>query len=404
MTEDINKVFDLDLDSDINSVDSIVKDEEESSLNDIEENIEDIKFPKVVMDTKQFREFVRTARFIASSNGKDLIGQSICIEALKDKVVCRVSDLDVYFEQVIDRMDADGIEETIVVPISIINKILNAVTSKFVIYRDGEDLYIKIFGGGVLIETFSLGADKFQIKGSYIDKGSVNSSKLVKWVTDLSKVASVAMTPNEKRIIFDDGMVFASYFWACTFAEAEGMPNMDLKWKDMRVVASALSGKSCELSIGEVTSNNVKRMRISGDGFKYTFLVTESKFYAVLKKEVDRVRGRKVEGEEIKTAPIYKIIELAADLPYSSGKLGISMSNKGITANMKMKSGKVNSFELVSGGKYSGEDKSVDMQANLLRVFMSMLASKEDANIDINEDIMYMGNEDYTCIIFNDII
>ena len=137
--------------------------------------------------TKEFKE-VR----------KEYVLQDLCsfkAHVENEKVVARSTDFDVYVESKLELLNVDNIlTEAVVIPTDIVMKLVKAVPVNTIIYKSEEDgnFYMRLYGGDIVLETYTMGVDKFMFQDDVEQKARVSANDLYSVMKDFTPVVTAA--------------------------------------------------------------------------------------------------------------------------------------------------------------------------------------------------------------------
>lgn len=394
------------MDLDIDHVDLDGMNLEDMDLSDFGEVNETIDYPHIKVGSKMFKEFLKVAKKVCASGGKDIISKAICLQydKEKEKVVGYATDFDVYIQQELECLNTENIlEEPVVVPTDILIKLCSAVPSNTIIYKKDDNMFIRLYGGDMELETHAMTVEKFQFLDEVTRVGSVESTPLYGILKDFSPVVSAAVNPAEKRIVVTKDGAYANYMFAILKSESI-TGEFDLKAKDIEVLKALTVNKKDETLTVYRTGENVKAVRcvIEANDFKYAFLVSESSMSDTLKNNMTNVV--KSDGVYVDFIQLYKMVELASELPYALGKVGINYSDDGVYVDVKTKKGASNIFNI--SGSVEGDtaplEKELVVQAKLLRILLRSFASKQSIKLTVSTDGLGVACDDYSSAIYSE--
>lgn len=369
------------------------------------DDVTSIDVPHIKVATKEFKELLKVAKSISSTNAKDIVSKSICIEAKEGKAVAYVTDFDVYLEMNLDLLNTENIlEEPVCFPIDTMIKLMKAVPSSVILFKDEEGFKIKLAGGSIPIETHNLPVDKykFQDELKVSEVANMNSTDLYNILRDFTSVVTSAISPNERRIVFDSEGAVAVYMF--TVIQSHGCyPTMDIKLKDLGVLKNTLAGLDCNLTFFDTADETKsKRKVIQCDKFKYAFLTSDSKPSQTL---IDLSKGiDKDTGLYIDFLQLYKLVELSSELNYSLGKIGLKFTDENkLCLEFKTKKGKDNLFLI--DGTNDGEintNTSIDLQSKFVKVLLSSFSKLSSIKVNITDKALVVSSDSYQSVLFTE--
>jgi len=397
----------MDMDLDLDNVDLDDIDLDNADLTDFGEINETIDEPHLKIGSKSFKEFLKVAKRVSATGGKDIISKATCLQYDPDraKVVGYATDFDVYIESELENLDTENIlMDPVIVPTDIFIKLTGAVPANTIIYKKDDKFFIRLYGGDMELETHQMSVDKFQFTEEIEEKATVDVVNLYSILKDFSPVVSAAANPAEKRIMVSEEGAFANYAFAILKSETV-KGDYDLKPKDIDVLKGlTLKKKDIDLKVYKTTEGTkATRCVIKGDDFKYAFLVSDAAMSDTLKSNMSTVVNQ--DGIYIDFIQFYKIVELAADLPYSLGKVGMNVGEDGVVLNIKTKKGTDNSFNIT--GSFDGTPKVLSseliIQAKLLRVLLRSFAAKQSVKVIITDMALGIVSDDYESVIYTEV-
>lgn len=387
--------LDLDVDESLSSAD----------LSDFGEVDDSVDYPHIKVATKAFKEVLKVAKLISATGGRDIISKSVCLIPDKDngKLICRATDFDSYVEKTVELLNVDNVlTESVQVTTDILIKLSKATPVNTIIYKKDDTFYIRLYGGDMVLETNSFADNKFEFSDKVDKKSTFTSIDFYSMIKDLSTVVSSAVNPVERRIVCQPNFSYASYMWALVQV-VKDFGNFDLKIKDINILRSLLLNKSEEpVSFYKTEdSNPVQRGVIEGDDFKYAFLLSDTTPTAL----IDKVKSVSTDsGVFVDFIQFYKMVELAAELPYATGRISLNYNDEGIEVVLFTKKG--NNTFTISGsieGTPSPLAKPFEVQAKLLRVVLRTFATKSSIKLSIDKEGLGIGADDYQAFLFKEV-
>lgn len=369
-----------------------------SAFGEVDDSID---LPHIKMSTKTFKEVLKVAKTVCAAGGRDVISKAVCLKSEGDKVVCSMTDFDVFLQVKVERLNMDNIlTEPIVIPTDILIKLVKAVPVNTIIYKDGEDLKIRLYGGDIILETFNVDVSKFEYTDPVVKETTVSAKDLYSVMKDFTPIVTAAVAPTERRIVCEPNKAFAFYMWGILCSERP-FADMDIKVKDISVLKTLTLNLDEELTISK-TAEDVKVVRkvIEGSNFKYVFLVSDAKVSETLKEGIGSVVTES--GVYVDFVQLYKIVEVASELPYAIGKVGFNYNEEGIALAIKTKKGADSIFTL--GGSKTGDTTPMGdeliVSAKLLRIFLRSFATQSSVKITLSAKGMGISCDDYSSAIY----
>ena len=379
---------------DISSVDETMI--EDLNLNDYGSLDVEIKEPHLKLSTKEFLEALKIAKSTISSNSKDLISRSALLKVEGGVLYLYCTDFDIYLKLKLNILNTENlITDTVIFPVDSIMQLLKAVPSTTVISKKEDSYYINLVGGSVILETHVVDESKFKFAEAMnkSDK-TINSNKLYSIIKDFSPLVSSAISPSEKRIVFSN-KVISTYMLSSISADLD-LPDLDLRVKDMSVLRQLTNlEKEEELSI---YFGDNGRASIEGENFNYTFLTSDLKTNKTLLDILDKQDY--TNGLFIDYLSFYKLIELSAELSYSTGKVLVSIRDDVCEVTFKTRKG--NDSVLTLEGLKEGSITSIEkeVQSKLLRILLKSFSGSSQVKVNLTEESLIVVNEDYHGVLF----
>ena len=379
---------------DISSVDETMI--EDLNLNDYGSLDVEIKEPHLKLSTKEFLEALKIAKSTISSNSKDLISRSALLKVEGGVLYLYCTDFDIYLKLKLNILNTENlITDTVIFPVDSIMQLLKAVPSTTIISKKEDSYYINLVGGSVILETHVVDESKFKFADAMnkSDK-TINSNKLYSIIKDFSPLVSSAISPSEKRIVFSN-KVISTYMLSSISADLD-LPDLDLRVKDMSVLRQLTNlEKEEELSIYFGANG---RCAIEGDNFNYTFLTSDLKTNKTLLDILDKQNYS--DGLFIDYLSFYKLIELSADLSYSTGKVNIKLEEDKCIVTFKTRKGNdsVLTLEGLKEGSITPIEKEV--QSKLLRILLKSFSGSSQVKVNLTEESLIVVSEDYHGVLF----
>ena len=379
---------------DISNVDETMI--EDLNLNDYGSLDVEIKEPHLKLSTKEFLEALKIAKSTISSNSKDLISRSALLKVEGGVLYLYCTDFDIYLKLKLNILNTENlITDTVIFPVDSIMQLLKAVPSTTVISKKEDSYYINLVGGSVILETHVVDESKFKFAEAMnkSDK-TINSNKLYSIIKDFSPLVSSAISPSEKRIVFSN-KVISTYMLSSISADLD-LPDLDLRVKDMSVLRQLTNlEKEEELSI---YFGDNGRASIEGENFNYTFLTSDLKTNKTLLDILDKQNYS--DGLFIDYLSFYKLIELSAELSYSTGKVNIKLEEDKCIVTFKTRKGNdsVLTLEGLKEGSITPIEKEV--QSKLLRILLKSFSGSSQVKVNLTEESLIVTNEDYKGVLF----
>lgn len=394
----------LDLNLEDVDLDEVESDIDAMDLSDFGEVDDVIEYPHIKVSTKSLKEFLKVAKQICSAGGRDIVSKAVCLKADGDKLLCKATDFDVYVEQKLELLNTENIlADVIEVPTDIIIKLTKAVPVNTVIFKKDDEYFIRLYGGDMSLETYSFPEDKFTFSDDTDKVSDVSAEDLYSAMKDLTPVVTAAVNPAERRVLCEDDRAFANYMWAIIMVNKH-FAKFDLKVKDLSVLKTLIMDKKEESIVVYRTKEDNKTVRcvLEGTDFKYAFLVSEVSMSESMKDNIGTVVTD--QGVFVDFVQLYKMVEVASDLPYAIGKIGINYCDDGISVNIMTKKGNDNKFTIsgnIEGNTVALKEDLV-VQAKLLRVVLRSFASKSSVRLTVSDKGLGIQSDDYSAALYSE--
>lgn len=365
---------------------------------------EEITAPHIKFSGVQFKFLIKIAKTLSVVSGRDVISKAILIHPEGDKVQFFITDFDVYFKYEVDRINVENVlTEDIVIPTDYLDKLSRAIGNKTVIFKDGDNYKLKLFGGDIVLETYTVDNNKFMFKDSVHKEQSLNSIDLLSVVKDFTPVVNNAVSPAERRILCDKDIAYASYMWG-NISCRKSFSNMDLKVKDLNVLRNVLSEVEEELEILETDETvATKRKVIKGSNFEYAFLVSDSTVPQAIRDGIDNIIHAAKGKCYIDYAQLYKLVDISSILPTSTGKVEFNYNDSGVEFILKSKKGD-SKFTLVGSkeGDTTPMSSNFTISSKLLYIFLKAFSTQSSIAFYLTEKGMGLSSNEYDAILYKE--
>lgn len=364
-----------------------------------------IEYPHIKVDTKDFNNMLKVAKTVISPGSKDLVSKSICLKVENGQLNAYCTDFDVYAQYNMVLQNTEKVlDEPIIFPVQVMLKLMRAVPSSLVIFKDSEGFKVQLMGGSIPLETYAMKGDKHCFEDEMVESevSTMGASSLLTLINDFSNIVSSAISPAEKRIIVGEN-ANATYLYA-NIRSIGKYPTMDLKLRDIATLKLLLSHKDENLLFYDTKdSSKSTRKIIKGEKFTLAFLVGEARPNKIMQEMLKEVNTEK--GLHIDFLQLYKIVELSTELPYSLGEIGLNYNADGkLELLFKTKRGKDNVFTL--DGTVEGNiiqlANPIVVKAKFLKVLMSAFTKESSIKIVLNDNALSIVNNSYTGTLFVD--
>lgn len=373
-----------------------------SSFGEVDTTIDD---PHIKVSTKSFKEFLKVAKQVCASGGRDIISKAVCLKADGDKLICKATDFDVYVEKSLELLNTENVlKEAVVIPTDILIKLAKAVPVNTVIFKKDDSFYMRLYGGDIVLDTHQMSDEKFTFTDEVEETGTLQASDLYSVMKDMATVVTAAVSPAERRIICEPNKAFANYMFAIIMAERQ-LGKFDLKVKDISVLKTLTVDKKEEMVKVYRTKESVSTLRcvLEGDDFKYAFLISDAMMAESMRQNIGTVVTK--DGVFVDFIQLYKMIEVASELPYAIGKVGINYTEDGISVDILTKKGGSNSFNITGSKEGNTEPLKNDLvvQAKLLKIILRSFASKSAVKITVSENGLGIQADDYSSAVYSEV-
>ena len=382
--------FDVDFDSDLDDVD----------LSGFGEVDEEILHPHVQISTTVFKEFLTIAKQVVTSSSRDMVSKSVSIEPRGDVAILRVTDFDVYFEMTTDIINThDVLTETAVIPLAILSKVVKAVPARTTIIQKDGNYFIRLLGGDLLLEFYSVSHEKFIFSEELKLVVTLSSLELGSIIKDFSGIVQAAINPIERRISFESDASYANYLWA-VIRHKGVFADFDLRVKDIAILRNVLK-KQGDIRVLKTKHAKTERMVMEGEDFRYVYLKTEAKVPALLKNSMDTFLAM---GMYVDLVHLYRIIEVAAELPYGVGKVGLNFEEGVLSVGIKTRKG--NDSVLKIAGSVSGEvgrlETELVVQAKILRALLRSFVGSSSVRVSLASGGIGISSDKYSAVLYSE--
>lgn len=378
--------------------------DEDLDLGDFGDVDIDIDVPHIRVDTKEFRRFLGIAKNVISDSGRDIVSKSICMNVEDDVLMMRATDFDVYLEYSIGIENEENIlDDEIVLSLNAMEQLIKAAPSKIIIYEEDDEYKVRLIGGVFPLKTYNMGIDKFEFVDKLEKVTDVSSTDMYEVIDSFKGPASSAVAPTERRIYCDSQGSYVNYMWSILISDYV-FTDMDIKVKDIKVLQNLIKDVDDDLIIYKTKDSKVDRMVISGDNFKYAFIISDIKIPKTVKDNIDNVLLD--EGVFVDFNQLYKMVDLSANISYSVGKIDINYTNDG-RLKIIIKTKTKNDAEIEASGSVVGDVKPLDedltFQASLLRVLLKAFNSNT-VKISLSKDGLGITNDKFKAAIYSSIM
>lgn len=361
-----------------------------------------IEVPHIRLHTKDFLNALKRAKTVISSSAKDLMSKSVCMQVIGNELYVNATNFDVFIEAKAPIINTENIlEKTIVCPINTLFQLAKAFPSTVTLLEEDGKVKVRLIGGSIDIETIEVARDKFLMHDEVAPCGEIDAQEFNSILNALASISQNAISPSEKRIIFNQNGAMASYMF--TIACKEGnYPEFDVKMKDLGVLRSLTASQQGKLRTYKVVDEKASsRFVIEHETFKYTFLVGECSFNRMLVnayKKSDFDNGGYIEFNNI-----YKLVELSSMLNYSAGKILMKFTDmNNLELILPTKNGNnIFNLEVTSKGNIV-QDMQLEVPAKMFYAMLKVFQKNMMLVMNIQEDRLILSNDDFKGIILLD--
>lgn len=343
--------------------------------------------PHIRVSTPDVLNALKVVKLIAQGGGRDVSSKSVFFDIDGSKLTLRGTDGDVYFSSELPILNEESLlKESFVVNADTLTILSRGVGSEIIIYKKDNSFYIRLLGGDLILETVELDQSKYIFKDNLVKKSTINSAVIVTALKALSPIASAAITPTERRIVFSKERAMASFLYAISSLEGN-FEGFDVKPKDINALKQILKSDE-ELTFYETDDKaDIKRVAIAGAKFKYIFISSETLMGDKHKEAVKTMDTST--GVFVDYVQLSRTIEVASLLQYATGVVTLNYSAEGLILGVNTKkSTDTCSFNL-PGDKSQGItplDTPISIQSKLFLTLLRTFSGKPSVMISIIPD------------------
>lgn len=361
-----------------------------------------IEVPHIRLHTKDFLNALKRARTIISTSAKDLMSKSVCMQVIDNELYVNATNFDVFIETKAPIINTENIlEKAIVCPVNTLFQLAKAFPSTVTLLEEDGKIKVRLIGGSIDIETIEVPRDRFLMHDEVAPCGEMDTQEFNSILNALAPLSQNAVSPAEKRIIFNQNGAMASYMF--TMACKEGnYPEFDVKTKDLSVLRALTSSQQGKLRTYKVVDEKASsRFVIEHNTFKYTFLVGECSFNRILTSaynDADFDNGGYIEFNNI-----YKLVELSSTLNYSAGKILMKFTDiNNLELVLPTKNGNnVFNLEVTPKGNII-QDVQLEVPAKMFYSMLKVFQKNMMLIVHIQEEGLVLSNDDFKGIILLD--
>ena len=82
--------------------------------------------------------------------------------------------------------------------------------STIIVKRDGS-YFIHLVGGDMVLETYTVDTSKYTLNDEFTEIGDISAPSLYTILRDFGSLATAALTPGDRRIVFDTNHATAAH-------------------------------------------------------------------------------------------------------------------------------------------------------------------------------------------------
>jgi len=357
---------------------------------------EEITDPHIKFNSKAFANVLKVLNKVCATSGKDVISKSFLVQATEGKVIFKATDFDTYYETEIECLNTENVcEDLISIPLDVVKKMINVLPASTIIVKRDGSYFIHLVGGDMVLETYTVDTSKYTLNDEFTEIGDISAPSLYTILRDFGSLATAALTPGDRRIVFDTNHATAAHTYS-VIRNAGSFAKFDLKIKDIGVVYNAINGSDEILKVLETTNARAKRVRIKGEKFMYSFLVSEAAANSRLVETCEEVSLKP--GVYVDFITLSRLVRLAYELPYSIGKVNINYNDVGdVLVEVPTKKQATSLFKL--SGSASGTvvplNKPLVVQAKLFYTLLNSFRNESSVNIILTPESLGVKTDNY---------
>lgn len=363
---------------------------------------EDINYPHIKVKKSEFKKFLKVSKNIISKSASDPVTKSILLFVEDDVLKMKATDLDVYIEYEITIRNRDNmLNDSIAIPLEVIDKLIKAVTDDVIIYKKDNMYYISLIGGDMVLETNEVNNNDYCYEGKEIKIDEVDGEDLYNVVNDFNSLVSSAVSPKEQRIFLYKDSAYASYMWAGV-KSYEGFSKMNLQLKDIKVLKKLLKGVDNDLRVYDLKGEELDRKIIENDNFRYVFMTSE---IDVPKNIKDSINFGNDSGIYVDYNYINKLVNVASDLPYTTGKIRVNYKDNSLILVIETMTDVDSVFKIdgaISESLDSLED-DVIVEAEYLKLLLKVLSRFSSIKVCVTENGIGLDCDEYRAVLGSEV-
>lgn len=388
--DNLESLDDLTIEDDDLDLDSV----DLSQFGEVHEEIND---PHIKFSTKAFINVLKALRQVCQTSGRDVISKSFLIKANGGKIIIKATDFDTYYQTELECLNTENVcDDAITIPLDVIMKLVNVLPASTIILKRDGSYYIHLVGGDMVLETYTVDVTKFDLADEFEDKGSIAAPALSVILRDFGSLAMAALNPSDRRICFSSEDAVAAYTYSVIRNEGQ-FADFDLKIKDVKVLATAISGSDEVLKVSGSVNSKAKRVKISGEKFSYAFLVSDIKANEKLVTTCKDVILKP--GVYVDYVQLSRLVRVAYELQYSVGKVNINYDESdNLVLEIQTKKQASSIFRLAGSrfGDIKPLAKPLVVQAKLFYTLLNSFRNESSVNIILSEKCLGIKTDNYS--------
>lgn len=392
-----NQEVDLtNLDLDLSEIDSIDSD----SLADFGEVDMVISENHIKFEKDDLKKAMDLAGTVINSDGNDVISKAINISVNNGKITFKATDFTSYVSYSTTCQNTQNVlTEPVTINYNLLSKILKSLGKTVAIIKKDDGYYIRLIGGDLFIETQSVDITKYDAPGERAEEiFRLAPESFGRIMKDTLPLATDAVRPEDKKIIFTgDKAVFSSMLIHLMSKGNYG--DVIFKKKDMETIKklSNISGDGI-VYVYKVNDNEYNRVSVCTDNLEYSFISEKSNPDATVVETLEKISS--IAGTFIDYVLLYRYVELASDLPYSTGKVGFNFDEQNVDLTIITKRGDNHiNLQGASTGLLEKLQNPVTVQAKQLKKLLQAFSGCSSVKISITDKGLAVSSDDYESIL-----
>lgn len=399
MLENVMEQQDIDLtslDIDLDSLDAMDA-EGLTSFGEVDMVIDEphIKFDKADLD-----KAMDLAGSVINADGNDVISKAINISVLNGKIYFKATDFNSYITYATTCQNTNNVlQESVTINYNLLMKIKKSLSKTVALIKKEDGIYIRLIGGDLFIETQSVDITKYNAPG---EKGEeifkMAPEQLGRTMKDVLPLAVDAVRPEDKKIIFTgDKAVFSSMLIHLMSKGTFG--DVVFKKKDMDTIKKlANASGDGVVYVNKVNDGNFNRISVNTDSIEYSFISEKTSPDSTVVESLEKVAN--TNGTYVDYVMLYRYVELVADIPYSTGKVGFNFDGQNVLLTLISKRGD-NTFTLQgsSTGALEALQNPIQVQAKQLKKLLQAFGGCSSVKISITDKGLGVSSDNYESIL-----